>query len=93
MIKEYIPIGSVVSLYDASQKILIVGYLQKNNQDDKLWDYVGVLYPNGYLTPSRMVLFDREQIEKKYYMGCQNVEQFQFQEQLSKQGSEVEEIL
>lgn len=93
MKKEYFPIGSVVSLYNTTEKLMIVGYLQKNNHDDKIWDYAGVLYPNGYLTPSRITLFDQEQVEKKYYMGCENMEYFQFQEQFIRNKEEVEEVL
>ena len=91
--KEFYPVGTIVSLFNTKERLMISGYYQKNNQSDKVWDYVGVLYPNGFLTPNRMVLFDHEQIESKYYLGCQNTEQMSFISSLNNKNSKEEDVL
>lgn len=91
--KNYYPVGTIVNLFNTKERLMISGYLQKNNQSDKIWDYVGVLYPLGFLTPNRMVLFDHEQIENVYYIGCQNNEQFNFMEAMKKQTTKGDELL
>lgn len=91
--KNFYPVGTIVSLFNTKERLMIAGYLQRNNQSDKIWDYVGVLYPVGFLTPNRMVLFDQEQIENIYYIGCQNVEHFKFMDTIKKQASKGDELL
>ena len=31
---------------------------------DKIWDYMGAIYPMGYLSPEKNLLFDRDKIDK-----------------------------
>ncbi len=58
-----LPIGSVVLLKDATRKLMIVGYGQKMaGKEDKVYDYAGCLYPEGFVGPDKMFLFDDSQI-------------------------------
>ena len=91
--KNFYSVGTIVSLFNTKQRLMIAGYLQRNNQSDKIWDYVGVVYPAGFLTPNRMVLFDHEQVENIYYVGCQNVESLKFIDAIKKQAARGDELL
>ena len=42
------PIGTVVTVKDANKSMMIIGVLPEN--DGKRYDYIAVLYPEGYLT-------------------------------------------
>ena len=46
--KNLLPIGSVVLLKDATKKLVIIGILQVNPSENKIYDYLGVPYPEGY---------------------------------------------
>ena len=51
MYKELLPIGSVVLLRDAMKKLMIIGIKPvKADEPDKMYDYIGVLYPEGFLS-------------------------------------------
>jgi len=94
MKNNILPIGSIVSLYKNNTKLMIVGYLQKTNEDDKVWDYSACVYPNGFVSPNRMVVFDSIQIERIYYVGYTNLENIEFLKELEKKiGKEEVEIL
>ena len=94
MKNKLLPIGSIVSLYKNNTKLMIVGYLQKTKEDDKVWDYSAVVYPCGFLTPNRMVVFDNIQIERTYYVGYMNLENIEFLKELEKNNMKEEvEIL
>ena len=51
MFEKTLPIGSVVKLQGASQRIMILGYCQYKMGDmNKIYDYVGCPYPQGFLS-------------------------------------------
>lgn len=83
-LKKYLPIGTVVILKGGKKRIMITGFCcvdEKNK--DKVYDYCGLLYPEGYVFKNQMFLFDHEQIEKIYYLGLNDDENKQFQETLN----------
>ena len=45
--KDLLPIGSVVLLKDATKKLVIIGVLQVNAEQNKMYDYLAVPYPEG----------------------------------------------
>ena len=46
----FLPIGSVVLLKGGSKKIMITGYLQEvQNQDKQTFDYRGCPFPEGIM--------------------------------------------
>ena len=78
-----LPIGTVVLLQNAEKRLMIVGYQRKKAQDDgKVYDYCGCLYPEGFMTPAESAVFDHSQIDRIIYMGFQNPIQAQFAERL-----------
>lgn len=78
--KNFLPIGSVVLLKDASKRLMICGRIQMRTDEGerKLYDYCGCLYPEGMLDPERTFLFNNEDIDKLFYMGMQDEEEFKF---------------
>lgn len=81
MNNELLPIGSVVLIGNSKKKVMIVGVCQKGGQDpNAIWDYTGVIFPEGYLDAEKMFLFNREQISHVYALGYQDEEQMAFKQ-------------
>ena len=80
--KFYLPIGSVVLLKGATKRIMICGRLQENTKDHKYYDYCACLYPEGVLDPDELYLFQEEDIDKVFFIGMQDAEEFAFRELL-----------
>lgn len=81
MFTGLLPIGSVVLLKNSTKKVMIMGFCQKeitNDDEEKIWDYAGCLYPEGYLGPNQTYLFNGEQIDRIFAVGYQDEEQFEF---------------
>ena len=72
----------LLPIKDSEKRIMITGVLQKqiDNEEEKIWDYTAVLYPEGAMGPDKSFLFDAEQIEKVYAVGYQDEEQFAFKQ-------------
>jgi len=82
---KYLPIGSVVLLKSGSKRIMIYGrkQLQVGKQIEKIeWDYIGCLYPEGNINEEYMYLFNHEQIDKVFFMGYQDEEEYDFLKKL-----------
>lgn len=65
-----VPIGSVVKIKKSQKLIMIFGYLQTHPaRPDKIFDYVGVPYPEGNLDLRAHVGFFDEDIEEVVFEG------------------------
>jgi hypothetical protein len=80
MLKGLLPIGSVVTVGDSTKKVMIVGVCQKGGAEGKMWDYTGVLFPEGFLDAKKMFLFNNTQITMIHALGYQDAEQLAFKE-------------
>lgn len=95
MFTGLLPIGSVVLVGDSTKKVMVIGVCQKSS-DGRIFDYSGVVYPEGFLDPQKMFLFNNEQITQVYALGYQDAEQLAFKEKVDvaivklKNGEEVE---
>lgn len=91
MREKYLPIGSVVLLKGGKKRAMITGFcsVAQENQD-KIYDYSGCVYPEGYLSSNQVCLFDHEQIEQIYFVGYEDDEEKTFKEKLNKIVAEVE---
>ena len=76
--EKYLPIGTVVLLKGGRKRIVIVGFLVISKDDNKLYDYGGVLYPEGFISSDRTLLFNHDQIDKVYYVGLEDDESKKF---------------
>lgn len=80
-LEDLLPIGSVVLLKNARQKLMIIGLVQAKPMADgstKLFDYLGVPFPSGFMGSETALLFNHEQIEEITFMGYVNKEREAF---------------
>lgn len=75
---EYLPIGSVVLLKESTRRVMIVGLCQRGAQTNKVYDYVGVVFPEGFVSADKMFLFNNEQIDIVFSLGYVDEEQLRF---------------
>lgn len=72
--KDLLPVGSVVLLKDATKKLMIIGILQVNSNENKLYDYLAVPYPEGYIGSENNFLFNHSDINDVIFCGYSNPE-------------------
>lgn len=84
--EKFLPIGTVVMLKGGTKRVMISGFCAiegQNSGKNKMWDYSGCLYPEGFLSSNQTCLFDHEQIEKVYHYGLVDEEEEKFKAQLN----------
>ena len=79
---KYLPIGTVCWLKDGQKSIMVTGFGAVNTAEKKIYDYMGVLYPEGQITSDITLMFDHAQIVKIDHMGLDNEENKVFQAEL-----------
>lgn len=85
MVKELLPVGSVVLLKGGIKKLLIIGIKQITKEElEKEYDYIGVLYPEGFLGNEALYVFDHSDINDIIFRGYDNAEREEFLETLEK---------
>ena len=76
-LKDLLPVGSVVLLNDAIKKIVIMGIMpikKLETGEAKMYDYVGVPYPEGFIGDQSILLFMHDQIQEVFFEGYKNDE-------------------
>ncbi len=82
-IKKYLPLGSVVLLKGAKHRAMIIGFCINDQEDDnKLYDYIGCLFPEGLFTLENIMAFNHEDIGEIFYMGYSDKEEKEFKNKL-----------
>lgn len=76
--KDLLPVGSVVLLKDATKKLMIIGILQVNPSENKIYDYLGVPYPEGFVGADNNFLFNHTDINDIIFTGYSNPERDTF---------------
>lgn len=79
--KELLPVGSVVLLQDADKELMIIGILPTNG--DKKYDYLAVLYPEGYISEKYVFMFNHSDIAQVKYIGYMSADYQIFRSGLS----------
>ena len=84
MREKYLPIGTVVLLKGGKKRAMITGFcsVAQENQD-KIYDYSGCVYPEGYLSSNQVCLFDHDQIDQIFFVGFEDDEEKSFKEKLN----------
>ena len=79
-----LPAGSIVLLKDSTKKVMILGFLQQiaEAEEPVYYDYCGCLFPEGYISPDEIYLFDHDQIDQIYFVGYQDEEQQDFSQRI-----------
>lgn len=81
---KYLPIGTVVTLVNGTKPIMIYGRKQMQEGNEKVWDYVACLYPEGNLGDQYNVFFQHEEIEVVYHYGMESADEDKLQTVLNK---------
>ena len=89
--EKYLPIGTVVLLKGGRKRAMITGFcsVAQENQE-KIYDYSGCVYPEGYLSSNQVCLFDHDQIDKIFFLGYEDEEEKAFKEKLNTIVSSIE---
>ena len=81
--EKYLPIGTVVMLEGATKRLMITGFCAiADDNKDEIYDYIGVLYPEGTLSSDETALFNHDQIASVYHIGLIDEEEKMFINQL-----------
>lgn len=80
----YLPIGSVVLLNHGRKRVMVYGRKVKANGEEKVYDYLGCLYPEGALNSQDVILFDHSQIQMVYFIGFQDLEEIAFRQVINR---------
>ena len=89
MFKELLPIGTIVTLKGGVRKLMVTGMkISLKDDPDRIFDYIGVLYPEGFLGDEGNILFNHEDINDIIYNGYNNPEREDFINYLEQSYSE-----
>lgn len=89
--EKLLPNGSIVLLKGGNKRMMIYGRKQllvteedveKESEDLTMYDYLGVPYPEGYISPEYSFVFNHSDIEKVFFTGYSDEEEEVFQEVL-----------
>jgi hypothetical protein len=75
---ELLPIGSIVLLKNGKKKIMIYGRRQFAANDQKEYDYVACLYPEGNINEDYTYLFNHSDISEVIFEGYSDEEETEF---------------
>jgi len=95
IMKELLPVGSVVLLQGGEKRLMIIGVVQTNPDDDIEYDYLSCLYPEGFVGPEHNYLFNHEDIERIVAEGYKDGEHDEFRAKLAEfvDGGDAGEIV
>ena len=79
----WLPIGTVVHLEDYEGLVMIMAYMVSDQEDNVLWDYGAVPYPQGLTGSEGHILFDRSSIDDVMALGFRNDEGEMYRDILS----------
>ena len=77
--EKYLPVGTVCLLQNGTKKAMITGFCVKSpDTEDRVFDYIGCLYPEGVISSDQNLLFDHNQIAQVFYKGyiCEEENEF-----------------
>lgn len=88
--EKYLPIGTVVLLEGATKRVMITGHASMSPETgDKVFDYSGCPFPEGFYNYNEVCVFDHSQIETVFYRGYEDEEQKAYMEEFTKKAQEL----
>lgn len=82
-LEKYLPIGTVLMLKNGEKRVMITGFCCMGDNEKKVYDYSGCLYPEGYISANKFLLFNHDQIDKIYHLGYVDEEEKNFKKKLN----------
>lgn len=87
MREALLPNGSIILLKGGNLKLMIYGRKQtlvtEDERNGKMFDYLGVPYPEGFISPEYTYVFNHKDISEVVFKGFVNEEEEDFQTVLS----------
>lgn len=81
---KYLPVGTVVLLQSGTKRVMINGFCAIDPKEpNRIYDYSGVLFPEGSLSSDQALLFDHVQIVRVDHVGLQDDEEREFKTKLN----------
>ena len=77
-IKELLPIGTVIVTKGAEKRLMIIGIMPVDVETGDSYDYLAVLYPEGYINVETMYFVEHKDIENIIYYGMDDEERIEF---------------
>jgi len=82
--EKYLPLGSIVMLKGGKKRLMVTGFCINPNEDpSKIFDYSGVIFPEGMISSDQTALFNHDQIERIDYLGLIDEEEKMFKIKLN----------
>ncbi len=79
-----LPIGTIVTLKNATKRILVIGYYPQEVGSDTVYDYSGVPFPEGLVDSKKILLFNHKQINEINHFSINDEETKKFFEEIEK---------
>lgn len=82
--ENILAIGSIVkvNMNNLKNDIMIIGRIVRDTESDCLYDYMGVLYPYGFLNPEQIILFNEEGIDEVIFEGYISKEEIKLSKEI-----------
>lgn len=81
--EKFLPVGTVVLLKNGTKRVMINGFCTMDaEKPEKIYDYSGVLFPEGALSSDQSLLFDHDQIVRVDHYGLFDTEEQDFKKKL-----------
>jgi len=82
--EKFLPVGSVVLLKGGKKRVMVIGFCAMSKENEgKIFDYSGCLYPEGLIASNQTCLFNHDQIEKVFFKGFVDNEETEFKNKLN----------
>lgn len=81
---DYLPLGSVVKLYDDDKLLMIYGRAQIIPEEGCVYDYVACEYPTGSVNTQEGYMFNHDAIQSVFYIGFQDADELNYRQALKK---------
>ena len=78
-----LPLGSIIILENGTKKIMIYGRKQRAVQNQRTYDYVACLYPEGNIDDEYTYLFNHSDIKEIVHEGYRDEDEEKFLEVLN----------
>ncbi len=89
--EKYLPVGTVVLLKEGTKRVMITGFCtMEEGKTDTIYDYCGCLYPEGFISMDKNLLFNHDQIARVDHMGLVDDEEKAFKEKLNEMVKQLE---
>lgn len=80
---NYLPLGTIILLKGGNKRLIIVGRKQTSTESKQIFDYAGVLFPEGYQDSEHFYAFNHSDIENIFQLGLIDSEEIEYQQILN----------